>query len=123
MKLHEYITDWNLKNIKPKNEDVFIDLFIEWLNSIDDCRDVVFDGEGSYFGRQVSIVKDSIYKIGYDFGFEISYDFNHTISVYTDKHNGYWWPEYIKLNKGDDRFEEVALSLKRCLLNAFGLNN
>lgn len=122
MNIEEYLIKWkDIEGVKPKNEDEFITLFVEYLNSIDNPDDVDFDGSGAYFGRQVTICKDLNYRIRPMAYFEIAYDFEYTIRVYTARHEGYWTPEYIDLKIGEPRFNEVREALMNCLCRAFGL--
>lgn len=123
MTIEQYIDNWHKQEIgvRPQNEHVFIDLFIDFLKSIDDPNDVEFEGEGAYYGRQVNISKDRNYKIKRDFAFEIAYDMSYKISVYTDRHEGFWYPEYIKMDVYHPRFDELKTALFNCLKTAFGL--
>lgn len=110
--LENYIKWWNMLDIKPKNEPEFINLFIEWIKSIDDPRDLTFDGAGSYFGVQISIVKDWAYN--YREGFEIAYS-KDRISIYDIRHNGFWVPEYIECIKGDRIYELLIEEIKQII--------
>jgi hypothetical protein len=118
--LRTYIDTWKaIESNRPSNEDAFITLFIAYLKSLDDSADIEFEGEGSYFGRQIKVRKDSAY-INRDPGFEISYCAT-IISVYRSDHEGYWVPEYLKLNQGDARFNEVKTALVETMMTLFGL--
>jgi len=120
--LTEYIKNWELLDSpKPSNDPTFICDFIEFLDSIDDERDVDFDGDGAYFGKQI--------KIGYGQGcwsadrylhFEIAYDSNQIV-VYTAKHNGFWSPTFISLTSDHEQFSNLKTSLYKLLQNVFGV--
>ena len=107
MNLKEYINNWNSLEIKPENEYVFIDLFVDYLGSIDNHSDVHFEGEGAYFGKQVSVYKDRNYMGDNTFNFEIAYDKNH-IRVYTGNHNGFWTPEYMDISSAHKKWDKVS---------------
>ena len=58
--LSDYISHWkSIEGIKPKNDKLFIDEFCVLLSKTDN-NDISYDGEGSYFGNQVSIKFDLI---------------------------------------------------------------
>jgi hypothetical protein len=120
-KLNEYLSKWHSieEEEKPCNEDDFINPFIELLNNADSYSyDLSFDGDGSYFGKQITI---SFYKKEYHpFCFEVAYS-QKNISVYTANHHSYWTPEYVRLTSKDARFEEIKKPLFEFLLQAFGL--
>lgn len=108
--LIDYVADF--KNIpsgkKPCNEQVFIDMFIKFLDP-DLCFE--FDGDGAYFGKQITISRSPY--MGYDaLTFEIAYS-NNTIRIYDGNNNGYWVPEYVNMTHTDERFD----NLKNILFN------
>ena len=120
--LKKYIQDWQkVENIKPKNETKFIKLFISFLEQIEDDRDIEFEGEGAYFGKQVSIGLHRA-TAGTDqyLDFEIAYD-NKQISIYTGKHEGFWTPEYVRIDRQHNWFVPLQKQLKATLMSAFGL--
>jgi hypothetical protein len=63
--LKEYIKNWTIiEGNKPCNEDLFINEFIDLITNLSDDRDVTFDGDGSYFGKQVTLHLNSGVWIG-----------------------------------------------------------
>lgn len=119
--LKTYIDNWRkIEEIKPKNEPTFIEMFIEFLNGVDDERDISFDGDGSYFGKQITVIQNWPYGSDRGYGFEISYC-SKIISVYTAAHDGYWTPEFIKLEIGEPYFDELKKALHDTMYKLFGL--
>jgi len=109
--LTEYIKNWNLiENIKPENEEIFINNFIEMCKNIDDIRDIDFD-EGSYGGKQIRIILDNAYFGDPYINFEIVYYTNERIVVYSGNHNGYWVPEFIDIDKNHQKFIDLQKSI------------
>lgn len=120
MDLEAYIKEWNRYDQKPCNENVFIDLFIKYINSIDNSNDVKFHGDGAYFGKQVSIYKDSNYFGSGLLHFEAAYN-KEAIRVYTGNHHGFWRPPYMDLGEKHERFNEVKSIFFPFLRKIFGL--
>jgi len=121
-KLEEYILNWKgINEIKPVNEDTFLYTFIDLLNTYDECREVSFDGEGSYFGKQISFDVGSYYGGRGLLDFEIAYS-RDKISVYDGRNNGYWVPEYICLDNKDERFKDLKNALSDFLNKMFGMD-
>jgi len=117
--LEKYIEKWEaVEGIKPKNQKVFIDSFIEFINKLDDCSVFSFDGEGSYFGKQLSIRRDFFSE--FDLSFEICFD-EKTLSIYTGNHDGLWTPEYVLMSSRHKRFDELMGVIKNKFRWAFGL--
>ena len=120
MELKEYILNWNKLDQKTCNEDLFINLFISYLKGIDNINDVMFEGDGAYFGRQIVIHKDHNYISDTFLKFELAYDKNQ-IRVYSGNHHGYWQPEFISINGNHERWEELSNVLFDLLRNVFCL--
>jgi hypothetical protein len=119
--LTEYLKNWHSSELCPKNEEEFIDLFIDFLNKIDDDRDVTFDGDGAYFGKQITIGWNSgVWSADECLHFEVAYSPN-KISVYTAKHNGFWTPCYLEIKSNHPRFFDVQKNLYVLLYRVFGL--
>ena len=121
--LEEYIRKWSsVDGIKPCNEQDFYELFTELLKSDLDDRDFEFDGDGSYFGKQVSLNVGSAYSWCFrnTLSFEIAYS-NDRIKVYTGNHDGFWTPEYIDMDTSDERFNYLKAVLFTKLREVFGL--
>lgn len=120
--LKEYIKNWlTIEGKKPCNEDLFVNGFIDLLNKIDDDRDISFDGEGSYFGKQITLHWNGGVWVGDPLiHFEIAYSESH-ISVYKADHQGFWTPEYLSMSHKDSRFNEVKKHLFKLLYRVFGL--
>lgn len=108
--LKNYIRNWNtIKGVKPENESVFISLFTDWLFEKDGDLEFEFQGEGSYFGKQISINKTAYFNYT-DLNFEIAYDKDH-IRIYTGNHNGFWVPEYVDITSENDHFAYLQNAL------------
>lgn len=122
--LIDYVSNWNsIEGVKPKNEKLFLDYFLLLINNYPDEREVNFDGDGSYFGKQITLEPFSFWGRGnQNISFEIAYNDNN-ISVYTKNHNGYWTPEFISMTSDNDRFNEVKKCLFDFLYRVFGLPN
>lgn len=119
--LSDYISEWNKSEDKPSNEKVFIDEFIKLLDNFPDEREVEFDGDGSYFGKQVTLLPFSYYgKPDRNLSFEVAYR-QDQIRVYTAHHHGFWNPEYINIHAADEDFNRLKESLYNMLKNVFGL--
>lgn len=120
--LRDYIKNWiAIDGQKPRNEDLFIDEFIKLITNLEDDRDIQFDGDGSYFGKQITLHLDSGIWIGDPLiHFEIAYS-QTEISVYSAKHNGFWYPEYLSISNEHPRFKEVINPFFKLLYRVFGL--
>lgn len=118
----EYLDKWHDGKDRPKNETKFVDGFLLFLKSIDDSRDVSFDGEGAYFGRQITIHKDRVFSPHKRLAFEVAYSAT-KISVYTAFHSGFWHPEYLLMDDLSPRFFEVRTVLFNLLHWVFGIPN
>lgn len=113
--LKGYIESWNkIDGVKPTNNPEFIKHFLGYLNEVNSVEDIEFDGEGAYFGKQFVFRKDNLMSFKPSVGFEVAYS-KDTIRVYTDKHSGYWVPEYIVLKKDDEMFDTVLSLIMRKL--------
>ena len=120
--LRKYIQEWEkIENIKPKNETQFIKGFIDFLENMEDDRDIEFQGDGAYFGKQISIGFNRV-NAGTDkyLNFEVAYNSKH-ISIYTGKNDGYWTPEYVNIDSKHNFFIPLQKQLKNTLMSAFGL--
>lgn len=121
--LEKYLKNWfNLQGIKPKNEPEFIENFIKFI-SPDNFENLQFnfDGDGSYFGKQISIQMYS-FRTNTSLMFEICYSPN-KISVYNGNHNGFWTPEYIELEKGNGNFSELQTKITKLLIHFLDISH
>lgn len=122
-RLRDYVRNWDkIKNgIFPVNEKEFIELFSYFLLNIEDERDVCFDGDGAYFGKQVTIQWNSgVWRGDKDLTFEVPYC-DRKIVVYTGNNEGFWVSPYIDLTPNDEYFYLIQTSLFKLLFRAFGL--
>ena len=121
-KLKQYIRDWNaIDGIKPQNEPLFMFEFVKLLQNYPDEREVEFDGEGAYFGKQVTLLPFSTWgKQSNELNFEVAYD-KSEIRVYSGRNNGFWWPEFIRITNVDPDFKPLYDVLIGFLKNVFGL--
>lgn len=122
--LKDYVAKWkSIEGIKPKNEPEFINGFLELLQTLEDDRDISFDGEGSYFGKQVTLSYGAgVWVRDRELSFEICYS-RDTISVYRADHDGFWVPEYLYLKSGKDKeYITVSNILFPLLKRVFGVD-
>ena len=122
--LENYLTNWfNIENIKPKNEPVFIQEFIKFISPENfENLQFSFDGDGSYFGKQITVSIFNNWNSGYLLQFEICYDYK-KISVYNANHNGFWTPEFIDIEKNNGNFSKLQTKLSKLLFHFFGINH
>ena len=107
--LKSYIIDWNKEDgVKPKNNPKFIRDFLKFAKSAD-FDHWEFDGINGYCGYTAILHEQPHYSSVYGLGFEFAYD-KDFVKVFTDRHNGYWTPEYIDL-KGEDA-QELLIVVK-----------
>ena len=122
--LKQYLLSWHQNpGQKPENEPAFVDNFIHLLKTLEDERDITFDGDGSYFGKQVTLALNSYYRRAPEeelLQFEIAYDQN-TVRVYTARNEGYWVPPYLDMTIQHPKFIEVKTALFALLHKTFGL--
>jgi hypothetical protein len=113
-KLKEYIENWNsIKGVKPENESEFVSLFCDFLFEADLYME--FDGDGAYFGKQISIHENSYFSDSV-FNFEIAYS-NENISIYSGNHNGFWVPEYVSMTSEHKDFSNLKNSIMYFIKN------
>ena len=103
----------------------FHGFFLAYSDELKDYGDIDFDGEGSYFGKQISIregsgfgsfIKDEEVEI------EIAYDFiSKHIVIYTDNHNGYYAPPFVEIKGTHSEYDKLSKALYRMLSKYFGL--
>src|SRR4051812_12696399 len=98
--LIDYIDNWNLiDGQKPNNEPTFLIWFVKLIQNYPDDREISFDGDGSYFGKQVTLEPFSFYgKSPRQLCFEVAYS-NDNICVYKKDHHGFWTPCFIAMDK------------------------
>lgn len=104
-----YIKNWNeIDGIKPCNEETFIKEFLNLINNYPDEMEVTFDGEGAYFGKQVTLEPFSYYgRPPIDLRFEVAYS-KTLLKVYSANHNGFWYPEFLSIEKGKDEHNVIG---------------
>lgn len=121
--LKTYVRNWkDLEGCKPCDEAAFIAPFIKVLESADE-GDFEFDGDGSYFGKQVTFRYGSYYSWGYtdiELHFEIAYA-KDQIRIYTAYHNGFWTQEYVNMTEHNPNFERLSQAIFTKLRGVFGL--
>ena len=112
----------DVEGIKPQNDQKFIDAFSKCLIEAD-CEDFTFDGDGAYFGKQVTWEVDSQYRGSRDphLNFEIAYS-DKEIRVYDGRNNGFWVCEYISMNKDHLSFNCLKETLFQKLQEVFGIS-
>ena len=114
--IKEYINIWDkIEGVKPTNDLVFITAFTEFART-SDIEQWDFRGENGYCGYTARVQEYPYYTPLRGLGFEFAYDKNF-VKVFTDKHNGFWTPEYISL-EGDEA--GALLSIIKDKLNTWG---
>lgn len=98
----------------PCNESAFITAFIEHLEEVD-YTEVIFCGEGAYYGKQIIIEKGPTIP---QTPFEVCYS-KKTIGVYSAEHHGFSIPNMILLEEGDDGFDILNSALDKFLRRIF----
>ena len=107
--IKDYIEKWNKEESpKPMNDLVFVAEFTKFAKN-SDFDQWSFSGENGYCGYTATLHELPSHMQGLvpGLGFEFAYgkDF---VKVFTDKHNGFWTPEYISL-MGDDAMELLGV--------------
>jgi hypothetical protein len=116
--LINYVVNWKNDNSKPCNEVQFIDLFLEFINTNE--LYFTFDGDGAYFGKQITLCRDAGYR-GHDvLTFEVAYSATQ-LTIYDGNHNGYWTPAYVNILSTDARFNEIKNSIFTLIKTHIGL--
>ena len=112
----------DVEGIKPQNDQKFIDAFSKCLLEAN-YEDFTFDGDGAYFGKQVTWEVDSQYWGIRDphLNFEIAYP-DKEIRVYDGRNNGFWVCEYISMNKDHESFNYLKEALFQKLQEVFGMS-
>lgn len=118
------------KDLAPDSMDMivfFTDLFTAYTFSPDkDKRDIVFDGDGSYYGKQISIREGSSGRYPQGTGvteIEVAYDFvSGHICIYDDNHNGFCIKPYLEIKYTHSEYSKLAAALHRMLSDYFGIN-
>jgi hypothetical protein len=120
--LSNYVIKWiAIDGLKPSNEQEFFDLFIKLLEDYPDDREITFDGDGAYFGKQVTLEPFSYHsRARRELRFEVAYS-ETTIRVYSANHEGFWYPEFISMDNTNPGFIALKITLFNFLKNAFGL--
>jgi hypothetical protein len=117
------------KDFAPDSLEIiqfFIDFFKSYTNSSkNDNRDIEFDGEGAYFGKQISI-REGSFTFGYPTTdateIEVAYDFvAGNICIYTDNHNGFWVNPYLSIDATHSEYPKLKEALHKMLLDYFGV--
>jgi len=112
------IEEFNQTGNEIPPEQFFMSFFayIDCLES----NDFAFNGEGSYFGKQVTISEDNPFARDYLLEFEVVYD-KCNIVVYTANHNGFWVKPYSSIKSDHPKFNNYHNMLVSILRSKFGL--
>ncbi len=123
--IKKYIEGWDkAKNPKPCNDPEFIKNFTEYLKESDpECWR--FEGENHYCGYTAILHEDIMGFGDSNVNFEFAYCFDEPygsifVSVFTENHQGFWTPEYIKLKDG--KAIEILTIIKVKSLHFTGFN-
>ena len=123
--VEKFKTDGN--QFDREHQILFINTFMVWLEAgikSDDIQ-ITFDGDGSYYGKQVTI-KDGEYALYYDpnaLSFEIAYNIENIV-IYTSRHNGFWVNPYFSISSDEDasQFYWVYFNLMGHFKKLFGMD-
>lgn len=119
---HESVENELIKLIdsySTKSDD-FTLTFIEFLKNLS-VDFVEFNGEGYYWGKQITIDTASTPFTSKGVCFELVYSPSQII-VYTGLHNGYYVESYLNLMLGEYLFDELQKALSSLLSKVFGLD-
>lgn len=90
-----------------------------------DRGDITFDGDGAYFGKQISIREGSANRFVPTTEvteIEVAYDFTSGhICIYTDNHQGFWVKPYLELKDTHSEYPKLKDALHRMLSDYFGV--
>ena len=104
-RIKQYLETWESRG-RPKNEPEFIEPFIEIIESAS-VENWHFDGEDYYCGWTAVCSDNLLYPVDLSApGFEFAYS-DDFVKVFTDRHKGFWAPEYIKLDTADDYGKKI----------------
>lgn len=99
----------------------FLKLFQECLIKCSEDVYIEFQGEGAYFGKQITLSFNGFYHMCNDpieLNFEMAYDFStEQFVIYRANHHGYWIPSFCS-GKMTKEFQNI---FRNTLLNAFGI--
>lgn len=124
----DFIEKWNESdNFKQNNhnDENFILNINKFLEECD-VSDIEFDGEGSYFGKQINILsphRKYSYFLSSDvkqIWIEIVYC-DEKIVIYDGYHNGFWVPAYISLDNSSKYFYSMYNTLVSKLKEFVGI--
>lgn len=120
--LRIYVQDWNAikQERKPENQESFISLFLDFLIKCDNDN-ITFDGDGAYFGKQITIDNGMPYTNDPQLCFEVAYS-KDKISIYTGNNNGFWYPEYVQITKDHSEFNRIFDVIKKKLITFIGID-
>ena len=108
-----------IDSYSTKSDD-FTLAVIEFLKNVP-VEFVEFNGEGSYWGKQIIIDTASTPFTSKGVCFELVYSPSQII-VYTGLHNGYYVESYLNLMLGEYLFDELQKALTSLLSKVFGLD-
>jgi hypothetical protein len=115
-----------LNNVQPDSMEMlrfFEGFFNSYADGQRDERDIEFNGDGSYFGKQISIIENSsfgIHSVEHDIAIEVAYSATHIV-IYTDYHSGFWVNPYLDINEDHSHFPDLKKALMRMLTRYFGV--
>jgi hypothetical protein len=89
-----------------------------------DKRDIEFNGEGAYFGKQITIREGSTFGSINENSVEIevAYDFTSGhIVIYTANHGGFWVKPFLEIKNTHSEYPALKAALHRMLTDYFGV--
>jgi hypothetical protein len=108
-----------IDSCSTKSDD-FTHTFIEFLKNLE-VEFVEFNGDGYYWGKQITIDTVSTPFTTKGVCFELEYSPSRIV-VYTGLHNGYYPESYLNLQLGEYLFDELQMALSSLLSKVFGLD-
>ena len=101
------------------NQNDFFPDFLAYIDTLS-SNDFVFNGEGSYFGKQITVIEDNYFAREDLLCFEVAYD-NTQIVIYTANHNGFWVKPYCTVNHDNTMFKAFYRIFVNIMKDKFGL--
>lgn len=116
---HKELIELVERNSPNNDQYKFFELFLVYIKSLT-SNDFTFDGEGSYFGNQITVCQKLRFGGISLLDFEVAYDDNQIV-VYTANHHGFYVRPYCCIKNDDSRFNVFLKEFKNTIASKFGL--
>lgn len=117
--LKELVNNFQKTGVECTSNAYFFEAFLIYINSLD-SNAFSFDGDGAYFGKQITVCEKYPFKCDTDLDFEVAYSIDEIV-VYSANHGGYYVIPYCTLLSCNEKFEEYSKRFFNILKNKFGL--